>query len=68
LDLGGIALLDMNVDQGGQQIQHFTNHDFAEEAVSSLILITLRCLQLEVGYSFHMLEDPAESLSYITLC
>ena len=67
-DLYGLALLDISIDQGVHQIQHFLNHIFAADSVGNLILIALQCLQLEAGCSFHILEHPNEYLPYITLC
>ena len=67
-DMCGLALLDISIDQGICQIQHFMNHVFATNSVGNLIIIALRCLQLEVGCSFHILEHPAEYLPYITSC
>ena len=67
-DMWGLALLDISINQGICQIQHFMNHVFAANSVGNLIIIALRCLQLEVGCSFHILECPAEYLPYITLC
>ena len=67
-DMCGLALLDISIDQGIHQIQHFMNHVFATNSVGNLIIIALWCLQLEVGCSFHILEHPDECLPYITLC
>jgi hypothetical protein len=41
-----MALLDLSVEQGVHQIQHFMNHIFAEDSVGNLILISLHSLQL----------------------
>lgn len=41
-----MALLDLSVEQGVHQIQHFMNHNFAEDSVGNLILIALHSLQL----------------------
>ena len=67
-DLCGLALLDISIDQGVHQIQHFLNHVFAADSVGNLILIALQCLQLKAGCSFHILERPDEYFPYITLC
>ena len=64
----GLAFLDISIDQGICQIQHFMNHVFAANLVGNLIIIALRCLQFEVGCSFHILEHPDEYLPYITSC
>jgi hypothetical protein len=65
-DLCGMALLDLSVDQGVCQIQHFTNHVFAKDSINNLILITLCCPQLESGCGFHLLEEPSMPITYIT--
>ena len=67
-DMCRLALLDISIDQGIRQIQHFMNHVFAANSVGNLIIIALQCLQLEVGCSFHILECPDEYLPYITSC
>ena len=67
-DMCGLALLDVSIDQGTHQIQHFLDHVFATDSVGNLILIALQCLQLEAGCSFHILECPNEYLPYITSC
>ena len=67
-DLCGLALLDVSIDQGVHQIQHFLNHVFAADSVGNLILTALQCLQLKAGCSFHILEHPNEYLPYITSC
>jgi hypothetical protein len=36
-----MALLDMSIDQGVRQLQHFMNHVFNEDSVGNLILIAL---------------------------
>ena len=57
-DLCSLALLNVSIDQGVRQIQHFLNHVFAADSVGNLILIALQCLQLKAGCSFHILEHP----------
>jgi len=65
-DLCGLALLDMSVDQGVRQAKHLLNHLFSADSVCSLMMIELRSLQLEAGCGFHLLENPAERIPYIT--
>jgi hypothetical protein len=65
--LCGMALLDMSVEQGVHQVQHFTDHLFSRDLVGNLIMIiALRLLQLESGCGFHLLENPDEWVPYIT--
>jgi hypothetical protein len=67
-DMCGMALLDMSVDQGVRQVQHFTDHVFSKDSVGNLMVIALRSLQLELGCGFHLLECPSEWVPYITDC
>jgi hypothetical protein len=67
-DICGIALLDMSVDQGVRQVQHFTDHVFSKDSVGNLMVIALRSLQLESGCGFHLLECPSEWVPYIMDC
>jgi hypothetical protein len=67
-DMCGLALLDMSIDWGIHQIQHFLNHVFAANSIGNLITIALQCLQLGAGCSFHILECPDEALRYISSC
>jgi hypothetical protein len=64
----GMALMDMSVEQGLWQVQHFTDHLFSCNSVGNMILITLRHLQLEFGCGFHLLEIPSKWVPYITPC
>jgi hypothetical protein len=41
-DLCGMALMDMSVEQGLRQVQHFTDHLFSRNSVGNMILIALR--------------------------
>jgi hypothetical protein len=66
--LCGMALLDMGVEQGVRQVQHFTDHLFSRDSVGNLIMIALRSLQLESGRGFHLLENPDEWVPYISSC
>jgi hypothetical protein len=63
-----MALMDMSVEQGLWQVQHFTDHLIPGDSVGNMILIALRSLQLESGCGFHLLENPSEWVPYITLC
>ena len=67
-DMCGMALLGLSIGQGVRQAKHFLNHLFAADSVGNLILIALRCLQLESGCGFHLLEQPKETVTYITEC
>jgi hypothetical protein len=67
-DMCGMALLDMSVDQGVRQVQHFIDHVFSKDSVGNLMVIALRSLQLESGCGFHLLECPSEWVPYITDC
>jgi hypothetical protein len=66
--LCSMALLDMSVEQGVHQVQHFTDHLFSRDSVGNLIMIALQSLQLESGCGFHLLENPDEWVPYITSC
>jgi hypothetical protein len=63
-----MALLDLSVEQGVHQIQHFMNHIFAEDSVGNLILIALHSLQLESGCGKHILLHPDEDTPYLMAC
>ena len=67
-DLCGLALLDLSVEQGIQQIQHFMNHTFAQDTVGNMMMIELRALQLESGSGLHLLEHPSNHIPYLTNC
>lgn len=67
-DLCGMALMDMSIEQGLWQVQHFTDHLFSCNSDGNMILIALRSLQLESGCGFHLLENPSEWVPYITPC
>jgi hypothetical protein len=67
-DLCGMALLELSVEQGVHQIQHFMNHIFAEDSVGNLILIALHSLQLESGCGKYILLHPDEDIPYLTAC
>ncbi len=68
-DLCGMALMDMNVEQGICRVKHFTNHLFSRDSVGNLILIALWSLQLESGCGFHLLKCcPSVWVPYITKC
>ena len=61
-ELCGMSLLDLSVEQGIRQIQHFMDHIFA------LIMIALRFLQIEAGSGHHLLEAPSIEIPYLTPC
>jgi hypothetical protein len=67
-DLCGMSLLDMNVEQGVQGIQHLTNQVFSKDSVGNLIVVALRSLQIESGSGSHLLENPSNWIPYITPC
>jgi hypothetical protein len=67
-ELGGLFLLDMSVEQGVRQVQHFMNHIFAFDSVGELMLIELRALQIESGCGHHLLEAPSIDIPYLTPC
>jgi hypothetical protein len=58
-DLCGLALLDLSVEQGVQQICHFMNHTFVQDMVGKMITIELCSLQMESGSGQHLLECPS---------
>jgi hypothetical protein len=63
-----MALLDMSIEQGIHQIQHFMNHIFAEDSVGNLILIALCSMQMESGSGKHLLFHPDKYIPYLTAC
>jgi hypothetical protein len=64
----GMALLDMSVKQGIQQIQYLMDHLFSRDPVGNLMLVALRSLQLESGSGLHLLENPGKWVPYLTPC
>ena len=67
-ELCGMSLLDLSVEQGICQIQHFMDHIFAMDLVGELIMIALRFLHIEAGSSHHLLEAPSIEILYLTPC
>jgi hypothetical protein len=67
-DLCGLALLDLSVEQGVQEISHFMNHTFAQDTVGNMITIELHSLQVESGSGWHLLECPSDYVPYLTPC
>jgi hypothetical protein len=66
--LCGLALLDLSIEQGVQQICHFMNHTFAQDTVGNMITIELCSLQMESGSERHLLEFPSDHFPYLTPC
>ena len=67
-ELCGMSLLDLSIEEGIRQIQHFMDHIFVMDSVGELIMIALRFLQIEAGSGHHLLEAPSIEIPYLTPC
>ncbi len=68
VEMGGLALRDLAVEQGILQIRRLPEHIYHQTEAGDLLLISLQYLQMEAGTVDHILEHPLSTFSYITPC
>ena len=64
----GCSLVDLRIEQGLLQVQSLLDSIGTEHKVGTVMLISLRHLQIEAGVSFDLLLCPTPPLVYLTDC
>ncbi len=66
IEYGGLALPDLSVEQGIQQLQTFMLHMLHQTGPGKLITICLQTLQVEAGTAIILLQEPTVEFSYLS--
>ncbi len=66
VELGGLGLYDLRTEGGIEMIKYFRNAIYTQSAVGELLILQLKCSQLEAGIPNPILEEPTIPIPYIT--
>ena len=66
IEMGGLTLINLRTEVGISQLKYLRDAIYSDSEAGKLIIMSLKCSQIEAGIAEPLLENPQINLQYLT--